>query len=141
MKKLYLIQFIGVFEKRNKGVLKRKNRLKKTKDFERVFEKGKGAVSENLILKAVRNNLSFFRAGFVVSRKISNKAVVRNKVKRRLRHIIQEKQKMIKKGWDLVFVARPGIQDQDFQTIRKQAFILLRTLGLLEKKENKNEGK
>src|SRR5205807_729859 len=64
------------------------NRLTKKKDFESVFKKGGSVKSGFLLCKMAKNHLPQSRFGFVVSKKISNKAVVRNKVKRRLRAIV-----------------------------------------------------
>lgn len=100
-------------------MLPQKNRLKKKKDFERVFKKGKGYRGDFLFFKETKNNLKESRFGFIVSKKISNKAVIRNKVKRRLRAIIQKKKTGIKKGMDIVIITLPGIENKSFQEIEE----------------------
>lgn len=74
------------------------NRLKKKKDFEYVFKKGKGFKEDFLFVKLVKNNLKITRFGFVVGYKVSKKAVLRNKVKRRLRETVKAELPKIRKG-------------------------------------------
>ena len=100
-------------------MLSKENRLKKKKDFERVFKLGKGCQEGFLFLKATKNNLEASRFGFIVSQKISKKAVVRNKVKRRLRAIIRKNLPRIKKGLDIVLITRPGVENENFKSIEK----------------------
>jgi len=89
------------------------NRLKKKKDFEHVFKKGKGFKEGFLFVKLVKNNLKTTRFGFVVGYKVSKKAVLRNKVKRRLREAIKAELPKIRKGLDVVLVADKGFETKD----------------------------
>jgi ribonuclease P protein component len=57
-------------------------------------------------------------------------AVVRNKVKRRLREILRHLS--VKPGWDVVFIARPEAATADFASLRKAAESLLSRAHLLE---------
>jgi ribonuclease P protein component len=104
-------------------MLSRTNRLKKKKDLERVFKKGQIIKEGFLVLKLIKNHLEISRFGLVVSQKISKRAAIRNKIKRRLREIIKRKLVKTKKGWDVVLVARPGLENKDFwemeETINK----------------------
>ncbi len=95
-----------------------KNRLKKKTDFERVFRKGKAVREDFLLLKFAKNNLETSRFGFVVGQKISKKAVLRNKVKRRLRETVKKKLSEIKPGFDGVWVALKGSETQNFEEIK-----------------------
>ena len=70
-------------------MLSKINRIKKKKDFEIIFKKGKSFKNKLFILRFIKNNLNQNRFGFVVSQKVSKKAVVRNKVRRRLAEIIK----------------------------------------------------
>ncbi|MEK7503439.1 MAG: ribonuclease P protein component [Patescibacteria group bacterium] len=91
------------------------NRLKKKKDFERVFKQGRGLKESFLSLKLVKNGLGETRFGFVVGQKVSRKAVVRNKVKRRLRDIVRSQLGGIKKGLDVAIVAGKGAEAADLE--------------------------
>lgn len=95
-------------------MLPKRNRLKKNKDFENVFKKGQGFKEDFLYLKIKKNNLESSRFGFVVSKKFSQKATVRNKIKRRLRELVKVKLPKIKKGIDGVIIIMPGFKINDF---------------------------
>jgi ribonuclease P protein component len=112
-------------------MLSLKNRLKKKKDFDEVFKKGKGVEGIFLFLKAKNNDLDKSRFGFVVSQKVSKKAVVRNKIKRRLRGIIISKKNFIKSGLDIVILTKKGIEQKNFLEIEKELMELLRKIKAL----------
>jgi len=90
------------------------DRLRKKKDIERVFGKGKRFKEDFLILKITRNDLSQTRFGFIVSQKVSKKATLRNKIKRRLREMASKKRGKLKKGLDVLLIASPGLETKDF---------------------------
>lgn len=96
-------------------VLAKENRLKRKKDFEKVFQEGRGIKEGFLILKMISNNLNQSRFGVVVSLKISKKAIWRNKIKRRIRELIKERLAKIKKGKDVVLITTPEILKKDFE--------------------------
>lgn len=95
-------------------MLKKINCLKRKKDFERVFKKGKGFKEDFLILKFVKNNFKNSRFGIIVSQKISKKAFIRNKIKRRIKTLIHSRLPNIKKSIDAVLIILPGLENQDF---------------------------
>ncbi|MDK8346113.1 ribonuclease P protein component [Brevibacterium sp. UMB1308A] len=67
------------------------NRVRSSEDFRRAFRSGLKAGTRNLILHVALNSESHApRVGFVVSKGIGN-AVMRNRVKRRLRAIAHER--------------------------------------------------
>jgi ribonuclease P protein component len=100
-------------------VLPKQNRLKKKKDFERVLKEGKGFKEDFLFLKILKNNLEFSRFGFIVSQKVSKKATVRNKIKRRLREIVRLRLKRIKRGIDGVLIALWGLENKSFKEMEE----------------------
>jgi ribonuclease P protein component len=95
-------------------VLPKAHRLKKKKDFERVFKKGKGKREGFLFLKFIENERNISRVGFVVSKKISKKATLRNRIKRKLREATRMLLPEIKPGFDIVIVAKKGIENLNF---------------------------
>lgn len=58
------------------------------------------------------------RAGFVVSKAVGN-AVVRNKVKRRLRHAVAEQMRAWPPGTDVVVRATPKAAERDFAELSR----------------------
>ncbi|MFC1663537.1 ribonuclease P protein component [Patescibacteria group bacterium] len=109
------------------------NRLKKKKEFEKIFSKGKGFKEDFLFLKTAKNNLKTNRFGFVVSQKVSKKAVVRNKIKRRLRELIKLKLPQIKSGIDVLLVVNPGLETKDFWEVEEIINRLFKKAGIIEK--------
>ena len=113
-------------------MLPKKNRLKKKKDFERVFKKSKGYKEDFLLLRVASNNLQFSRFGFVINQKVSKKATIRNRIKRRLRAVIRENLPKIKKGVDGVIIVRPGMESNNFKKIEETIYRLIKKAKLLE---------
>ncbi len=86
------------------------NRLKKEKDFKNVFSLGKHFNLNSVgIIRFKENNQIKTRFGFVVSKKVSLKAVKRNRIKRILREQVRKRINMINDGWDIVIITRPNI--------------------------------
>lgn len=100
-------------------MLSKKFSLKGKKFFERILKEGKIIKEDFLILRFLENNLDNSRFGLMVSGKISKKATIRNKIKRRIKAIIYSKIPKIKKNIDAVFIAIPGLENQDFWEIEK----------------------
>lgn len=112
-------------------MLPKKNRLRKKKDFEEGLRNGKGFKEDFLILKTKKNKLKEIRFGFIVSQKVSKKAVVRNKIKRRFREVAKEMTKRIIENTDIILIALPGTETKDFQEIKKVIEKLLKKAGIL----------
>ena|SRR3989338_10006461 len=108
-----------------------KNRLKKKSDFELVFKKGISFKGDSLFLKVSKNKLETSRFGFVVSKKVSNKAVVRNKIRRILREIIKKQLPEIKTGLDGVFIVNPICKNKNFQEIKASVNKLMRRADII----------
>jgi len=107
------------------------NRLRQEKDFARVHHTGRFFGQQFLAVKVVANNLDASRFGFLVGIKVSKKAVVRNKVKRRLREIVRLKLDKIKPGYDIVVMVKPEIAEKDYQEIDVAISGALEKAGLL----------
>ena len=82
-------------------MFKKLNRLSAREKF---FEESLN--SRFFVLKISQNNLLHNRFGFVVSKKIDKRAVVRNSLKRKLRSCLEEYQKDIKPGFDFLFILK-----------------------------------
>lgn len=69
--------------------LNKRNRLKKKRDFEDVFKKGRAVKGSFLFIKYRKNKLGVPRFGFVVSVKVARSAVERNKIRRILSETVR----------------------------------------------------
>ena len=79
--------------------------LKKNSDFRRLYSKGKSTVNPYMAVYCRRNGRGVNRVGYTVSTKLGH-AVVRNRVRRRLREIYRLNSPALRSGWDIVVVAR-----------------------------------
>lgn len=105
-------------------------RLRGQKNFKTIAEKGRSIFLKEIGLKYLKNNLPYSRFAFIVSTKVEKKATFRNKIKRRLREIIQQNLKKIKPGFDILIITRPEIKNLNFWQIKeKLEKILGRLIG------------
>lgn len=80
-------------------------RLKKRKDFRRLFEEGTFVSNAFLAVHLSRNPEGKRRIGFTAGKKVGC-AVLRNRCKRRLRECYRLNQEIVPKDMDMVLVAR-----------------------------------
>ncbi len=113
-------------------MLSKKNRLKKKSDFARVFKEGKSLKENFLVLRAAKGAQGPARFGIVVSRKVSKKAVLRNKIKRRISESIRLKIKKIKKEVDVLLIAVPGLEKKEAREIEETVDKLLKRAKCLK---------
>lgn len=112
-------------------MLARKNRINK-KLFTEIIKVGKSFYSDNFSLKTRSMPADYSAFAFVVSSKVSKKAVERNKLKRRARHIVRKMMPEIKKGLAVIIFSKPGSGklkfpelEEEIKTIFKKAKIFL----------------
>lgn len=98
-------------------MLSKINRLRKKKDFARIYQRGRSFSTPYLWLKILPNQLEDNRFGIVVSRKVSKKAVTRNLIKRRLRAMIKQYLPSLKSGYDVILTARYSILGKSYREI------------------------
>lgn len=103
-------------------MLAQKNRLSKKDDFELIFRSGNKIFNQYLNLRFRENDLDCCRFSIIVSNKISKKAVVRNKLRRRIKTFIVNNLSNFRKNYDLVITVLPGFGDLDFKD--SQVFLL-----------------
>jgi len=104
-------------------------RLRKRKDFNRTYKKGKSIANAFFVLVYRKSGLPVTRAGFAVSKKYG-KAVSRNRIKRQLREIYRYRIPRIKDGYDLIFIVRKNARKIEFSKIENAVDDLLRKAQL-----------
>ncbi len=85
-------------------MLLQKYRLKKSGDIKGILKSVRSFREGFLILKIKNNDLNFSRFAFLISLKISKKATIRNRLKRKLREIIRLNLERIKSGVDVILI-------------------------------------
>ncbi len=88
-------------------------------------------------LKYLNSGLPRSRFGFLVSKKISNKATERNLVKRRMRDAVSRLIPTIFSGYDCLLVARAPISGKSFEIIQQEVAELIRDARLLPPPDSK----
>lgn len=104
--------------------------IKLNRDFRLLYKRGKSAVSPVLAMYARKNKLSSNRIGITVSTKVG-KAVVRNRVRRRIREAYRINEESFGPGRDIVIVARVRAASSSFRDIEKNLLRLAESLELL----------
>ena len=103
--------------------------LKENKAFRRLYRRGACAGNRYLVIYCRRNGSEISRLGFTVSPKLGH-AVVRNRIRRRLREIYRAEEPTLAKGYDLVVVARHGAVEAEFSALTRGFAVLLDRLNL-----------
>ena len=103
--------------------------LKLNHIFRRLYSSG-GKGNHLLVLYARRNRVGINRVGVTVSKKLG-KAVVRNRVRRRLREVYRLNESRFLPGWDIVVVARGRAVESSFSEMTKAYLSLAKKLGIL----------
>lgn len=109
--------------------MERRYRLKKNRAFQYVYRKGHSVACRNLVMLLAPGRE--LKVGFSVSKKTGN-AVVRNRIKRRLRECFRPCIGDVKTGL-YVIVARPSAAEAAFEDLRKDVRYLLKKQDALLK--------
>lgn len=116
------------------------NRLRHRRDFSRVYQRGTRLNSLALSLRAYsrvkqahppEQSSHPVRIGFSISQKISKRAVIRNRIKRRLRAAFRQLLPRVQDGWDLILVVRPDAVECDYLEFLQQLEQLLAQANIL----------
>ncbi len=107
--------------------------LKKNHEFRRLYAKGRSAVTPTLVVYARRGVSGRNRIGFTVTTRLGN-AVTRNRVRRRLREIYRLHEAELRRGMDLVVVARSRSVGAAYRDLERDFLSACARLSLLEGK-------
>ena len=103
--------------------------LKLNHIFRRLYATS-GHANGYLVLYARPNRTATNRVGITASKKLGH-AVVRNRVRRRLREIYRLNESRFIPGWDIVVVARARCIDAEFQILTQAYLSLAEKAGIL----------
>ena len=108
--------------------------LKQNSDFRRLYAKGKSSANRCLAVYCRRNGRGVNRMGYTVSARLGG-AVVRNRVRRRLREIARLNMPELKSGWDIVVVARTRAVTASYAELDRAYRDACAALGLVREEE------
>lgn len=103
--------------------------LKKNADFKKCYENGRSFVNRHLVLYMCGNGLDRNRIGISVSKKVGN-SVVRHRVRRLIKEACRLHEAELRKGLDLVIVARVRAKETGFFTIERSLLHLADKSGI-----------
>lgn len=90
--------------------------LKKNRDFQNVYRRGRSYANRLLVMYVLENGLTSNRIGISVSKKVGN-SVVRHHLTRLVRENYRLREEMFNSGLDIVVVARVSAKESGFHEI------------------------
>ena len=99
--------------------------LRSKRDFAAFRDHSRSRAHPLLVVRYRRNGLGRDRFGISTTKRLGN-AVVRNRIRRRVRETLRRLDRGETSGWDILVVARPGSQGASYQEL---ADALQRTIG------------
>lgn len=109
--------------------MKRKHRLRTPAQFQAVRESAsRGWPHALLVVYVAPNNVGVTRVGITASGRVG-KAVVRNKVRRRLREALRARLDQLPTGLDVLVIARPAAARASWQELNVALDRLLENAG------------
>lgn len=113
--------------------MKRAGRLSRGEPFDSVYSRGTVISGPLLVVRFLPNETGETRMGFAVGKRLSKKAVVRNRLKRQIREAVRLLP--VSDGWDIVITARPKAMESGFETLRRDLETRFGRAGLLGSRE------
>lgn len=107
--------------------MKKINILKDNRDFSRIIKNNKSFVHKNFIIYIEKNTEQVYHFGISISKKVGN-AVVRNKLKRQIKSILDKKH--YKKGFNCIIIVRKSILDLNYQQLEQTLFSVIEKLQI-----------
>jgi ribonuclease P protein component len=90
--------------------------LSRPQDFAAIQERGTSRSHPLLVVRLLRTDLGTTRFAFATGRRLGG-AVVRNRVRRRLREALRVMAPSFRPGWDVLIIARPALVEADHDAL------------------------
>lgn len=115
--------------------MKKTESLVHSRNFKKIYAKGKNILDSFIVIYYIRNNLDINRLGIVVNKKVG-KAVIRNKVRRLIKENFRLIENELKTGYDIVIVSRVKASKADYYDIKNSIYKLLNKAKLFNKERD-----
>ena len=109
--------------------------LKQNHVFRKLYARGEAAVGSFVVVYVRRNGSDRNRLGITTGVKLGH-AVARNRARRRIRETYRLHEDRLKRGYDIVIVARSAAIDGDFAAMGRSFLRQCRKLRLLNEEES-----
>ena len=96
-------------------------------DFDAVYRHGKRRSSSHFTVFSKANDLPLTRFGFSIKRALGG-AVIRNRIRRRIREVVRLHRQEISAGWDIVIHPKLSVAASPFPILSAELLELLKTL-------------
>lgn len=107
--------------------LGRGEHILRSREFREIQRNGRRKAGRYVVLVVRRGKQTWTRMGLTVSRKVGG-AVIRNRVKRRLREIFRNHKATLPTGLDVVMIARSASAQASYQSLEQEILSLFRKL-------------
>ena len=122
---------LGIVTLSREKTMKAAVTVKENYEFRRIYRKGRSAVSPYFVVYCLKNRAGASRLGVTVSKKLGH-AVVRNRVRRRIREIYRLNRDKMRPGWDVIVVGRGRSAAGPYRKMNEAYLDCLRRLSLLQ---------
>ena len=99
--------------------LPKRHRITRGSDFDKVFSKGETVKNSFFFVYYLKNNRDYVRIKAIVSSKVSNKAVKRNTIRRKLEEIVKSHLLKLKPGFDIIIISRHKVKEQEYPKLKE----------------------
>jgi ribonuclease P protein component len=107
-------------------MLPRRSRLTKERDFQSVYKVGRRRAGRYFLVRIAQSRLPETRAAVVVSTKVSKRAVIRNRLKRHARVVLQEVLPKLAAGLNIIVTVRQMVKERaDWPDYREDLRIVI----------------
>lgn len=112
--------------------------MRSAEDFKKVYLEGRGVRGRFITLRFKRGRKEITRFGLAPAR-IIRSAVMRNRLKRRIREICRAYQDDVKHNYDIVINISSAAVNASYRELEKDFLYVMRRAGLLEIKSREQQ--
>ena len=112
------------------------NRIKKRKFFLEIQESGEKLFTNHFLIFVRESKDNRSKIGITISKKIDKRAVVRNKLKRRLREFFRTSKKYFNKKYEMIIIGKKNSKDINFHEIHRELTRLFYLKNIFNAKKN-----